>query len=464
MKGFKIRFWQKAHLFTFILVNICLYTTLFFLASYTHDREVSSAETAAGAEQYYIAASFEKDYNDLIKINENADISLLMQSYCNNFGSDDLHIAFKKDSMTVLSDNRDYDPDIEINTIKHEYPRGFHFIVISSSICDGKYELVVSKKVSYLDDEYRSITKTYSFVALGVSAFLALALYFILKGLSKPLEKLRKTTELIESGDYSATAEEKGNDDFLQLAKSFNLMLAKINSQMKTLEQNAKEKETEAEQKQLLVDNMAHEIRTPLTSIHGYAEYLQKASTSEERRIDAANYIVSETERLQKISDILLDEAYIRENDVEMKSIPLCSLLEDTVKRLERKAEECSVTIETDLNDTEIFGNETLLSMLFYNLLENAIKACQNGGKVRVSCCDGTAMIEDNGKGMTPEQLSHISEPFYRTDKSRSRAEGGVGLGLYLCSRIAEKHGAEMKFESETGKGTKITVCFIPRK
>ena len=128
----------------------------------------------------------------------------------------------------------------------------------------------------------------------------------------------------------------------MQLAKSFNLMLAKINSQMKALEQSAEEKEIEAEQKQLLVDNMAHEIRTPLTSIHGYAEYLQKASTSEERRIEAAKYIVSETERLQKISDILLDEAYIRENDVEMQSISLDALLDDTVKRLERKAEECS--------------------------------------------------------------------------------------------------------------------------
>ena len=79
---------------------------------------------------------------------------------------------------------------------------------------------------------------------------------------------------------------------------------------------------------------------------------------------------------------------------------------------------------------------------------------------MKISCSEGQAIIEDNGKGMTEEQLLHITEPFYRTDKSRSRAEGGAGLGLALCKRIVRTHGAEMRFESEIGKGTKIFVTF----
>ena len=98
--------------------------------------------------------------------------------------------------------------------------------------------------------------------------------------------------------------------------------------------------------------------------------------------------------------------------------------------------------------------------MLLYNLTENAIKACKKGGKVKISCSPHQLVVEDNGKGMTPEQLTHITEPFYRTDKSRSRSEGGAGLGLALCKQIAEAHKAVIRFESVPEKGTKITVVF----
>ena len=98
--------------------------------------------------------------------------------------------------------------------------------------------------------------------------------------------------------------------------------------------------------------------------------------------------------------------------------------------------------------------------MMFYNIIENGIKACEDGGRVTISSADNRVIIEDNGKGMTEEQLKHITEPFYRTDKSRSRAEGGAGLGLALCKQIATTHQAELKFESKPQKGTKVIVSF----
>lgn len=237
-------------------------------------------------------------------------------------------------------------------------------------------------------------------------------------------------------------------------------MLAKIQEQMAALEAEAARKQTEAEQKQMLVDNMAHELRTPLTSIHGYAEFIEKANTTDARKIIAAKYIISEAERLRKISEILLDGAFIRENEIEMADIDLSGLLSDVAERLAAKAGAGAVEMICDVSAVTVRGNETLLSMLFYNLTENAIKACAAGGRVRLSCADGQAVIEDNGKGMTREQLAHITEPFYRTDKSRSRAEGGAGLGLCLCRQIVRTHGAQMEFASEPGKGTKATVIF----
>jgi signal transduction histidine kinase len=264
---------------------------------------------------------------------------------------------------------------------------------------------------------------------------------------------LQRTTECIEAGDLSITADEHGRDEFALLAHSFNSMIGTIKEQMSALEQNA-------EHKQMLVDNMAHELRTPLTVIRGYADYLERAAVSEEERFAAARYIISEAERLTKMSEILLDTAYIRENPPEMSEVELDEILRGTVERLSAKARERAVELVCETEEATVRGNALLLSMLFDNLTDNALKACAAGGRVVMKCSAGRASVEDNGKGMSADELAHVTEPFYRTDKSRSRSEGGVGLGLALCRNIVEAHGANLRFESEKGKGTKIFLDF----
>lgn len=452
----KMRFWQKTYIFTLVIFLICLNIGILSLTLYTYQKNIEAAETAVAAEQYYIAMSFERDYDALMESYENASPSLLMQSYGAHYGEKGLFIAFRKGAEELYS-NFKSPYSVDKGTLIHTDFEEKRHILISAMVCDGEYELIIAKNVESLDSEFRSLMTTYSVTAGSVSLVLAVVLYFVLKKLSGPLETLRKTTEKIETGDFSARVEERGNDEFTLVAKSFNLMLDTINEQMETLEQ-------EADRKQMLVDNMAHELRTPLTSIHGYAEYLENANTTEERRLIAAKYIMSESERLQKISEILLDDAFIRENEIEMSDIDLGAVLTDAAKKLQMRAENAGVEITCDTAPVTVKGNETLLSMLFYNLTENAIKACSAGGKVKISCSEGQAVIEDNGKGMTEEQLLHITEPFYRTDKSRSRAEGGAGLGLALCKQIVLTHNAEMDFESKISKGTKIIVTFTSRQ
>lgn len=452
----KMRFWQKTYIFTLVIFLICLNIGILSLTLYTYQKNIEAAETAVAAEQYYIAMSFERDYDALMESYENASPSLLMQSYGAHYGEKGLFIAFRKGAEELYS-NFKSPYSVDKGTLIHTDFEEKRHILISAMVCDGEYELIIAKNVESLDSEFRSLMTTYSVTAGSVSLVLAVVLYFVLKKLSGPLETLRKTTEKIETGDFSARVEDRGNDEFTLVAKSFNLMLDTINEQMETLEQ-------EADRKQMLVDNMAHELRTPLTSIHGYAEYLEKANTTEERRLIAAKYIMSESERLQKISEILLDDAFIRENEIEMSDIDLGAVLTDAAKKLQMRAENAGVEITCDTAPVTVKGNETLLSMLFYNLTENAIKACSAGGKVKISCSECQAVIEDNGKGMTEEQLLHITEPFYRTDKSRSRAEGGAGLGLALCKQIVLTHKAEMNFESKIGQGTKIIVTFTSRQ
>lgn len=452
----KMRFWQKAYLLTLALFLICLDGGVLSLTVYTHSKNVEAAENTASAEQKYVAMSFERDLEDVTNDTSYGSRTLLMQSYCSYYAKNGVRLAFEEGGETVYSSLKEI-PDISAGSMMHTDIDGERHIVISSEICEGEYVMIFAKNVETLDTEFHSLMLTYAVTAVGVSLFLAVCLFFVLKKLSAPLEKLRATTEKTRAGDFSARAEEKGSDEFGLLAKSFNLMLVRINEQMDDLAR-------EAERKQMLVDNMAHELRTPLTSIHGYAEYLEKANTSTERRLIAARYIMSESERLQKISEILLDGAFIRENRAEMTEVDLGAILSDVCEGLRMRAEQSGVDIVCDTANVTVVGNETLLSMLFYNLAENAIKACSVGGRVWLSCGDGRAEVEDNGKGMTEEQLLHITEPFYRVDKSRSRAEGGAGLGLALCRQIADVHGAELVFESKIGVGTKISVIFTSRQ
>ena len=174
----------------------------------------------------------------------------------------------------------------------------------------------------------------------------------------------------------------------------------------------------------------------------------------------SARYIMSETKRLQKISQMLLDEAYIRGSAPQMTPVNVGKVLDDVKEKLERKASLSGVTLELEPMELTVNGNETLLSMLFYNLTENAIKACNKGGKVTLYAQNMRVFVKDNGKGMSQTQLEHITEPFYRTDKSRARAEGGAGLGLALCRQIVQTHGTELEFKSELGVGTEVSVDF----
>lgn len=444
----KMRFWQKIYVLTLVLFLLCLNVGIFSLAAITHRKNVDSMETSAKGEYNYIAMTFERDYND----GGGTNVSLLMKTYVNHYKDKGVIFALFEDDRPIYNGFPE-ELELESETLSHRMINEKRHVVITAKICSGKYVFAFAKNVDPLEREFRALMVVYSMTALAFSSFLAVTLFVILKRLSKPLEKLRKTTEQIESGDFSVTADESGGDEFSLLAKSFNSMIAKINDQMTSLE-------LDAEKKQMLVNNMAHELRTPLTSIRGYAEYLEKAKSDEESRMLAIRYIISESIRLQKISEILLDSAYIRENPPPFVEVDISELIKDTVYRLKPRADEKGVRLISNTEIMIVQGEKTLLSMLLYNLTENAIKACSPNDVVTLSCSGRKMVVADTGKGMTEAQIIHITEPFYKADRSRARAEGGAGLGLSISSQIIELHKIQMNVKSELEKGTTFTLTF----
>lgn len=454
----KMRFWQKTYILTLSIFLGCLYLCLFSLMLITYQRSLKENETIAKARFSYIIDSFERDKEDVEAFGDDSSLKLLMYSYTSNIATDEkLHIAFFENGSAVAqSSSIPQKAGFKYHSYsKMEKIEKTRYYVTHWSFGDD-CDMVLMQDFSELYREFRVLCAIYVTVAAVVSGGLAVALLFVLKKLSVPLETLKTTTERIREGNFDEKANENGGDEIASLGKSFNSMVERIKAQMLELE-------NEAVQKQQLVDDMAHEMRTPLTNIYGYAEYIEKAPLSESETLESAEFIMSEAKRLKNISEKILDTSYIRNNEIKKTELKVEQLFSETKRILMNVANKPETEIILDCDDSKIMGDETLLVVLLCNLTENAIKASKKDEKVTLFCENGMISVIDHGKGMTPEQLSNITKPFYRTDKSRSRADGGAGLGLALSKQIVESHGGTMNFDSELGKGTKITIDLTTR-
>jgi len=290
-----------------------------------------------------------------------------------------------------------------------------------------------------------------------LSAVVAVALYFVLTAIFRPFAIVARASRQIAGGQFGERINIKGNSEISRLAQDFNNMAEKIEMQIRLLEE-------EAIAKQQFVDNFAHEIRTPLTSIYGYAEYLQKTSMNEEEIIDSAEYIMSESRHIRNIANSLLELAVLRDYVPVKTEIYLAELFSDVWQTMGNNLQLYQVRLEICVGDEVIWGQEDIIKSLILNLCTNAIKACGNAGVVKIEAVStgGKVIITvtDNGCGILVEDLQKIMDPFYRTDTSRNRERGGAGLGLALCKQIAKVHDAQLAVSSVVGEGTVVSVTF----
>ena len=462
-----MKFWQKTFILTLVLFLVCFAVGIFAVAVYFNDQLNTSCENTCLAEQFYIVKSFTADSEYTVATGGRVDE--LMMSYSDYYSAEGITLAIEYGGEKSANADNDelmklaFEAECEGGERTYFQRRvdGKRYIFVKSALEEGS--LTYIKDISYLDEEWEAMAVIFAAIALSVSVVLALILFIMLRRLATPLQKLKASTDAVAKGDYSARADVGGDDEFSALADRFNNMTERISDQITALE-------LVADQKQQLVDNLSHEMRTPLTSIHGYAEYLLSAPTSEEERIDALMCIMSESERLTKLSQSLLDISYVKNTALAEGRVELLPIFESIGARFNLVAKNLGCELVISDADLCVSGDATLIELLLSNLCDNAIKACRQSEEKKVELsveqtADGVKLsVTDTGRGMTAEELSCITEPFYRTDKARSRADGGAGLGLALCKRIAEAHDSRLEFSSEMGKGTIVSVLLSEYK
>ena len=204
--------------------------------------------------------------------------------------------------------------------------------------------------------------------------------------------------------------------------------------------------------------SFAHEMKNPMTSIIGYAELIRSQLLTPEEQQDAANYIFSEGKRLESLSFKLLDILVLKKKSAELQPCSPAHLVGGTVEHLRRVYAEKSIVLQCRCEDGLCMLEPDLVKSLLVNLLDNARKAIDGGGNIYVVSEGCRIRVLDTGRGIPQAEIAHITEAFYRVDKSRSRAQGGVGLGLSLCNEIVRLHNGTMSFASRVGNGTCVTV------
>ena len=212
--------------------------------------------------------------------------------------------------------------------------------------------------------------------------------------------------------------------------------------------------------------NVSHELKTPLTSISGYAELIESGmATGEQAQRFAGQIYKSASRLLTLINDIIrLSQMDSPEYEIECEMVELGQLAQAVVEQLRMSAQKMNVTMQVDAKPCMISADRQMMEELIYNLCDNAIRYNVWGGSVRVEVRPVKEkvllLVQDTGIGISRENQERVFERFYRVDKSRSKATGGTGLGLAIVKHIAAKHGAHIAMQSEPGSGTTITVSF----
>ena len=375
-------------------------------------------------------------------------------------GADELRITLIDTDGTVIYDNDvavgDLDnhgnrPEVELaseqgeglavrrsNTLDRD---AFYYAVQQE---DGTV-LRVAKEASSVWDIFRS--------ALPISLALALLILILCILLSA-----RATKSLM--APITQLAEHLDEEETMPVYKEMIPFVNTIRKQHDDIMRNAK-------MRQDFTANVSHELKTPLTSISGYAELIEHNMVSQTDIPRFAGEIHrSATRLLTTINDIIkLSELDVMETTtLVLDRLPLYQMAENCVDMLQVNAEKHQVTLKLEGEPAYIMGNREMVDEVLYNLCDNAIRYNNINGSVvvrvkpegeKVRLC-----VEDTGIGIPEKHQSRVFERFYLVDKSRSKATGGTGLGLAIVKHIVAQHEAEMKLESEPGKGTRITILF----
>ena len=316
--------------------------------------------------------------------------------------------------------------------------------------------LLIANDISSVIAQREQMTQSFIAIYFFTLVFSMLAILVLSAFIARPIKRMNRAAAQIAQGHYSERIRISRGDEIGELSNSFNLMADAIEEKIYELSENARQKED-------FVANFAHELKTPLTSVIGYADMIYQKKLPAEELKDAAWYIFNEGLRLEALSLKLMDLIVLNRQDFVLEEMNAEELFEDISGSLKPMLAIKSVSLCLNIEAAYVKVEYDLFKTLMFNLIDNAVKAgCKrvaiNGRQIKNRYI---VSVVDNGRGMPESELAKITEAFYTVDKSRSRRQHGAGIGLALVAKIAEIHNSILSFNSAENVGTDVRFDLI---
>lgn len=460
-----MKLWKKVYLFTLVILTLGVNLGFSGIVYFTYEQMLQSEKERCQAEYVIMQQNISANIAEMeqsISLNTEY-FRRFITAYSSYFEADTMLIGMVGEEIVAgetASQNlalEDLPKEDGIFVEKEDKTTIYIAQVLDED--HENYRIVMRRTLDSFDETWATLQPLYLIggivLSLGVSLALALAVRLLLK----PLDQLEAAAKEVQQENWSARVSIKGDNELAQLGKQFNAMAGSVEENILKLEQ-------QSQQKQELIDNLAHEMNTPITSIGGFADYMRISQLSKEEQEECLDFIIRENHRLKEISSTLLSMAQMEQEDgffAVFSLKQLCSRIEELYTK---QFQEENIALNMECKVQEMYGNEVLIESLLRNLITNARRALSDTEQGRIDVAiykedENLKMrVSDNGCGIEKEHLEQIFEPFYRVDKARSRENGGSGLGLPFCKKIVEFHNGTISVESAPGRGTTFMISF----
>lgn len=458
-----MKLWQKLSLVT---VSVLLFASLVFggivishSAGYDQGKTVESYEQQLKSAAYALAREIESSSLDEYRAaTRDSYLSFLLQRYDAAqyilVGPDKVICNETAFELANPWDER-WDGDEVFSIIQR---RGEQYILLAGKRIPvaegGDYRLILVRDISSLYRDIRDQAFFYLAVYLGMAVLATLLVFLMSKKILRPLTELQRAARDIRRGRLERRADVHTRDETGMLAADFNAMAERIEGQVRELSE-------ESERRRQMLGSLAHELKTPMTSIIGYSDSLLHVNLREEQKERALLHIYEQCRRLERLSGKLMSLVGMYDNDsICLEETRMEELFSEVVSLEEFHLREKGISLVSSCHMEDRKVDRDLFTSLLVNLIDNGAKASKEGDTVFLAGEGDRITVRDQGCGIPQEEILRVTEAFYMVDKARSRKEGGCGLGLSLCVRIAQLHGARLEIESRVGRGTVVSVIF----
>ena len=275
--------------------------------------------------------------------------------------------------------------------------------------------------------------------------------FIVTRQIIKPVKRMRDAAKSIAAGDFNKRIPVTSTDEIGQLSESFNSMTQSLN-ELETMRSS-------------FISDVSHELRTPMTIIRGFIEGILDGTIPDDEKDKYLATVLDEVKRLSRLVSDLLEASRLEQSKIKIEkvTVDMNRLVAESVFNYEQRLtqKEINVDLKMSENGCLALADKDSIKRVLLNLIDNAIKFTPTGGDISVSTWHKDkkvyVSIKNSGEGIPQDDLRHIWERFYKTDKSRSNDKKGVGLGLHIVKTIISQHGGEIFAESEEGKFTMFT-------